>query len=294
MNFVCARTAKLAFDAKAELAEGPVWHDGALWWVNINAGTLNRLDVDSGRNVSRATGDFLGSAVPDSHNEWLIARRRDVARFNWETGLIQPLVLLPADADPQLRFNDGKCDPCGRFHVGTMHRQLTPARSAFYRLEQSRLIPLFQGVTVSNGLDWSPDQTRFYYADSPTSRVDVFDYDIETGELSDRRALVKIPAERGFPDGLCCDADGNLWVALWGGSGVECFDGLTGKSLERISVPARQVTACCFGGRNYDQLFITTAWEGCDDAARTADPLGGGIFTFQPGVCGRPPNLAQT
>jgi sugar lactone lactonase YvrE len=290
---VSTRTAKLIFDGKAELAEGPVWHDAALWWVNINARTLNRLDVDNGCNVSRATGDFIGAAVPAVHGGWIVARGRDVTQLDWETGAIKPLAHLPADADPQLRFNDGKCDPRGRFHVGTMHRQLAPGRSAFYRLQKSRLIPLFEGVTVSNGLDWSPDQTRFYYADSSTSRVDVFDYDIETGGLSNRRALAEIPFDRGVPDGLCCDADGNLWVALWGGSGVECFDGRTGKSLEWIPVPVRQVSSCCFGGRNYDQLFITTAWEGCDDAARSADPLAGGIFTFEPGVCGQPPNLAQ-
>jgi sugar lactone lactonase YvrE len=286
------RTAQLVFDGKAELAEGPVWHDGALWWVNINAGTLNRLDTESGRNVSRATGDFLGAAVPTLQGDWLIARRKEVARFDWATGEIKPLAALSA-ADPRLRFNDGKCDPRGRFFVGTMQQDIVPGGAAFYRLDNKRLIQQFDGATISNGLDWSPNGARFFYADTITRRVDVFDYDLLTGELQNRRQVVSLSAERGQPDGLCCDANGNVWVALWGGGGVECFDGCNGKSLERISVPARQVSSCCFGGKSCDQLYITTAGEGYDDAARNADPLAGGIFSFQPGVCGQPPNLAQ-
>jgi sugar lactone lactonase YvrE len=287
-----SRTAELIFDAKAELAEGPVWHGGALWWVNINAGTLNRLDGNTGINTSRATGDFLGAAVPTANNRWLIARRQEVAQLDWITGKIFPLAQLPPK-EPQLRFNDGKCDPRGRFFSGTMHRDNTPGRAAFYRLEQAELRQQFNGLTISNGLDWSPDGARFYHADSPTSRVDVFDYNVETGALSNRRALVELAVERGFPDGLCCDVNGNIWLALWGGGGVECFDGRTGKSLERISVPTRQVSSCCFGGENLDQLFITTAWQNLDNAARDADSLAGSIFMVRPGVRGQPTTLAQ-
>jgi sugar lactone lactonase YvrE len=281
------QTAQLVFDAKAELAEGPVWHEGALWWVNINAGTLHRLDTATGVSTSRTTGDFLGAAVPAEPGNWLIARRNEIARIHWLTGKITPLAALPA-GDPRLRFNDGKCDPRGRFFVGTMHRDIVQGSAAFYRLENNRLIPEFNGVTISNGLDWSPDAARFYYTDTLASRIDVFDCDLESGAIQNRRPLVTIPPERGYPDGLCCDVNGNLWVALWGGGCVECFDGRTGKSMERISVPTRQVSSCCFGGANLDWLFITTAWEGYDAAAREAEPLAGGIFGFQPGIRGQP------
>lgn len=287
-----SQPAQLLYEAKAELAEGPVWHDGALWWTNISAGTLHRLDLETGQNTSRATGDFLSCAVPTTAHDWLIARRNEVSRFDWTTGKITPVAALPT-SDPRLRFNDGKTDPAGRFFVGTMHRDLTKGQAAFYRLTSGQLQTQITDVTISNGLDWSPDRTRFYYTDTPTGRVDVFDYDVTTGVMLNRRPLVTIDQKSGYPDGLCCDAEGNLWVALWGGSRVECFDGLTGKSLTQISVPTRQVSSCCFGGPERNQLFITTAWEGYSETARAVDPLAGSLFTLQPGVRGQALTLAQ-
>lgn len=284
--------AELICDAKAELAEGPVWHDGALWWVNINVGTLNRLDVRAGLNTSRATGDFLGAAVPDAQGGWLLARRDSIARLDWSSGKITTLAVLP-NPDPRLRFNDGKCDPRGRFFAGTMHRDVAPERAAFYRFADGKLEQQFGGVTISNGLDWSPDGTRMYYTDTMTSRLDIFDYDLETGTPSGRRPLVMLSQSQGWPDGLCSDANGNIWLALWDGGAVECFDGRTGKSLERIPIPARRVSSCCFGGENFDQLFVTTAWEDYDKAARDAEPLSGGIFVAKPGVRGQAPTLAK-
>ena len=284
--------AELICDAKAELAEGPVWHDGALWWVNIKAGTLNRFDVRTGLNTSRATGDFLGAAVPDAQGGWLLARRDSVARLDWSSGKISSLATLP-NSDSRLRFNDGKCDPRGRFFAGTMHRDGAPERAAFYRFADGKLEQQFDGVTISNGLDWLPDGTRLYYTDTMTGRVDMFDYDVASGALSGRRPLVKFAQSQGWPDGLCCDVNGNVWLALWDGGCVECLDGRTGKSLERILIPARRVSSCCFGGENFDQLFITTAWEDLDKTARDADSLAGGIFAVQPGVRGHSPTLAK-
>jgi sugar lactone lactonase YvrE len=137
--------AELVCDVKAELAEGPVWHDGALWWVNINVGTLNRLDVRTGLITTRATGDFLGAAVPDDQDGWLLARRNLIARLDWKSGNITALAELP-DLLPRLRFNDGKCDPRGRFFCGTMHRDDAPERAAFYRFAGGTLEKQFDGA----------------------------------------------------------------------------------------------------------------------------------------------------
>ena len=277
---------ELVFDGKAELAEGPVWHDGTLWWVDILAGTLNRLDTATGINSSRATGDFLGAAVPTRQGEWLLARRHQIVRLDWHTGRMETLATLD-DPRERLRFNDGKCDPHGRFFVGTMHRDALPGAAAFYQYGNGRLERRIDGVTISNGMDWSPDGARFHYADSLTGRVDVFDYDAGSGIMTNRRPLIAVPPNKGVPDGLCCDRDGNLWLALWDGGAVECFDGRTGASLERIPLPVAKVTSCCFGGESLDQLFITTAWEGNARARRDAEPLAGGIFVVQPGVRGQ-------
>lgn len=284
--------AELLYDGKAELAEGPVWHDGALWWVDILAGTLNRLDIATGINASRATGDFLGAAVPTTHGDWLLARRHQIVRMDWRTGQLETLTELHGQQE-RLRFNDGKCDPHGRFLVGNMHRDAFPGSACFYQFANRRLTRLFGGVTISNGLDWSPDGSRFYYADSLTGRVDVFDYDAGSGHMENRRTLVTLDSKQGVPDGLCCDSNGNIWLALWDGGAVECFDGLTGASLERIPVPVGKVSSCCFGGERYDRLFITTAWEGHDRARRDAEPLAGGIFVARPGVIGKAPTLAK-
>jgi sugar lactone lactonase YvrE len=279
---------ELVYDGKAELAEGPVWHDGALWWVDILAGTLNRLDVTSGINASRATGDFLGVAVPAADGSWLLARRHQIVRMDWQSGGINILARLEEPQD-RLRFNDGKCDPRGRLIVGTMHRDGKTGAGALYQFSGGGLQRMLVGVTVSNGMDWSPDGTRFYYADSPTGRVDVFDYDPETGAIANRRPLITLAPEHGVPDGLCCDRQGNLWLALWEGGAVECFDGSTGNSLERIELPVKKVTSCCFGGGNLEELYITTAWEGNDRAHRDAEPLAGSIFVAIPGTRGKEP-----
>jgi sugar lactone lactonase YvrE len=279
---------ELLYDGKAELAEGPVWHDSALWWVDILAGTLNRLDTATGINSTRATGDFLGAAVPTTQGDWLLARRHQIVRMDWQTGRMEILTTLDGPQE-RLRFNDGKCDPQGRFLVGTMHRDAHAGTAAFYQFGNRQLLRRFGGVTISNGLDWSPDHKRFYYADSLTGRVDVFDYDIASGTMGNRRPLISIPSGKGVPDGLCCDLNGNIWLALWDGGAVECFDGHTGSSLERIPMPVGKVTSCCFGGDNLDQLFITTAWEGNDRAQRDAEPLAGGIFTVNPGTRGQAP-----
>lgn len=279
-------TAQLVFDAKAELAEGPVWHDEALWWVDINAGTLNRLAPDTGLNTSKASGDFLGVAVPTLEGNWLVAQRHNVSRMDWSTGRLTVLAELPP-GDPRLRFNDGKCDPDGRFFVGTMHRDGLSERGAFYRLDGAHLVRQFGDVSISNGLDWSPDATRFYYADSAASRIDVFDYDAGSGTMHNRRPLAKIPVERGFPDGLCCDANGNLWVALWGGGAVVCLDGRSGAELERVQLQVSQPTSCAFGGADSGELFITSAWQGLSQEQRSKEPCAGGIFSLRPGVKGR-------
>jgi sugar lactone lactonase YvrE len=283
-------SAELFYDGKAELAEGPVWHEGALWWVDIFAGTLNRLDSSTGINSSRATGDFLGAAVPSIHGDWLLARRHQIVHIDWWTGQAETLATLDGPQN-RLRFNDGKCDPRGRLIVGTMHRDGQTGAAALYQFSGGRLRLLLDGVTISNGMDWSPDGSQFYYADSPTGRVDVFDYDLETGALQNRRPLIQL--RHGVPDGLCCDRDGNLWLALWEGGAVECFDGSTGATLERIDLPVKKVTSCCFGGDNLDHLFITTAWEGNPRDQRDAEPLAGGIFVAQPGARGKLPTLAK-
>lgn len=284
--------AELLVDTKAELAEGPVWYDDALWWVDINAGSLNRLNVNNKLNISRSVGDFLGAAIPAENGEWLLARGREIIKLDWLNGKTTSITKIN-ESNTRIRCNDGKCDPSGRFHFGTLHRDTQANQAKLYRLHDKRIHTIRENITISNGMDWSPEKDRFYYTDTATNQIDVYDYNDETAQLSNRRCLIKIPEENGFPDGMTCDAQGNLWVALWGGSSVECFDPKIGKSIAKVSVPAKQITSCCFGGKNFDRLFITTAWVGYNSATRDSDPLAGGIFEADTGATGKAPTLAK-
>jgi len=289
--------AELLYPARAELAEGPVWHGGALWWVDIITGTLNHLDVERGRNESRALGEMLGAAAPCSDGRWVLALEAGFALLDWGSGQLQRLT-IPGPSRPRNRFNDGKCDPAGRFWAGTLHRDGEADQGALYVLDHDlRVRHAHAPVSISNGLAWSADGGTFYYIDSLSRKVAAFDFDTTRGELSGRRDLFHLPEDAGLPDGMSIDNEGNLWIALWGGGSVICLDPGQKRVIEKIELPVTKVTSCCFGGPSGDILFITSAWQGSSPAEREAEPLAGGIFQCRPGVSGPSPSCfkpAQT
>jgi sugar lactone lactonase YvrE len=186
--------------------------------------------------------------------------------------------------DTRVRMNEGGCDPDGRFYCGSMAYDQRPGAGALYRLDPDGSVRVvLENVTISNGLEWSPDGSRAYYNDTPTQRIDVFDYDGESG-LTGRRPFAEIPVEAGGPDGLTVDEEGGVWVALYGGGAVRRYTP-EGVLDEVIEVPAKQVTACTFGGSGLDQLFITTSRE---DLKPGEDPLAGSLFQTAVGVAGLP------
>lgn len=284
-------TPELFFPGRAELAEGPVWHDGALWWVNIVSGTLNRLDVASRLNTSRATGDFLSAAVPSRDGSWLIAQRNRCSRLDWSSGAITPCASI-SDFPAGNRLNDGKCDPMGNFWVGSMDLKLTPSRASLYRLStRGEVSRVLQNLTLSNGLVWSPSGTTFYHVDSVARRVTAFDCDVDSGKLANARKVVEFQEHEGSPDGMTIDREGNLWIALWGASSVIRVASNTGKVLSRHALPIPQVSACTFGGAGLSTLFITTAWENLSLDQRIAQPLAGSIFALETDTQGLAANL---
>jgi sugar lactone lactonase YvrE len=186
--------------------------------------------------------------------------------------------------DRGLRMNEGACDPDGRFYCGSMAWDKATGRGSLYRLDRDRKVTeVMSGVTISNGMDWSPDGRVAYYVDSATQQIDVFDYDRNLGLLN-RRALVRIPETAGAPDGLTVDAEGFVWVALWGGSAIHRYE--PDGTLDRVvRVPVSQVTALTFGGANLDDLFITTSREGL---VNSAEPSAGALFHYASDVRGQP------
>jgi len=196
-------------------------------------------------------------------------------------------------ADPEKekignRFNDGKCDPRGRFVAGTLEiLEKNGPLGALYVLDTDlsvrTLLPSGQ-TTISNGLAWSSDGKTLYYIDSPLKRVDAFDYNLDTAELSNRRTIITI--ENGYPDGMTIDTEGMLWIAHWQGSCVTRWNPNNGKLLRTVNLPVSKVTSCCFGGKNLDVLYITTASYEIDV---TKEPLSGGLFILKnPGARGVP------
>lgn len=274
---------------RAELAEGPVWYDGALWWVNIVAGTLNRFDPTTGMNTSRATGGFLGAAVPCTDGRWLLARQHECTLLDWKTGGFSALAATPAGMSPRHRFNDGKCDPSGRFWVGSLSLDGASGEGALFVTDpRGQLRQALGGISLSNGLGWSPRGDRFYHIDTPTRRLSCFEYDHQEGVIRGQKTLMQINEADGFPDGMTVDAAGNLWVALWSGHCVVRIDGQTGAILEKHPLPVAQVSSCTFGGDDLRTLFITTAWEGFSFAQREAQPLAGSLFALRTDTPGLP------
>jgi sugar lactone lactonase YvrE len=235
---------------EARLAEGPRWDAEAqrLLWVDIDGGLLHAGDrtIECGTKVCAAApweGDTVLVAVADA-----------LAAVDVREGSVRRLVDVP-HGRPGMRCNDGACDEQGRFWIGTMAEDETPAAGALYRYDPGgTLHTVLSDITLSNGLGWDTDGRCLYYVDSPTQRIDVLDFDGASGTVANRRPFAAIPEADGIPDGLAVDDEGGIWVALYGGSEVRRFDP-DGSLSGRVEVPAAKVTACCFAG---NRLVVTT------------------------------------
>ena len=282
---------ELVLDAKAEIGEGPVWDDetGELVWVDIAGGLVHRTTpggVDRVLDVGRHVG-----SVGLRHRGGLVLATDDGFRLldhgSNETRLI---AAVEADSigDTGTRMNDGWCDPAGRFWAGTMGYDKAPGRGALYRLDPDGTVTtVIRDVTISNGLDWAADDRTMYYIDTPTQALDAFDWDHDTGDLSNRRRIMEFPLAGGAPDGLTIDADGYLWIAFWGGWCIRRFTP-GGEVVAEIRLPVSHVTSMAFGGSDLGDLYITSAWSELSPSERTLEPLAGGLFRCRPGVLGRP------
>ena len=278
----------VALRLEATLGEGPRWDAAGrrLLAVDIEGRRLHRFDPATDEDRPLDLGERVGVALPVEGGGLLLALARRLALLDEAANTMETLAAFPHGDD--VRANDGACDPAGRLFVGTMALDERPGGGALYRYTaEAGLERVLDAVTLSNGLGWSPDGTRMYYVDSPTRRVDVFDYDPATGEPGTRRPFARIADEDGIPDGLAVDGEGGVWVALYGGGAVRRFDP-DGRLDRVLEVPATNVTACCFGGPDGRSLFVTTARQGRGEAELAREPLAGSIFVADAGVTGPP------
>ncbi len=279
---------ELVIDSKSELGEGAIWNyrTGELMWVNIKGKILNFYNPASGLNKEMLTGQMVGTVVPAESGQVLVALQNGIYSLDPETGT-KKLLTDPEADKPDNRFNDGKCDPAGRLWAGTMSLVGAKQAGALYRFDPDTSVhKMVDGVGTSNGIVWSADKTKMYYIDTPTRQVMGYDYDNETGAISHPKVAVEIPEGAGYPDGMTIDEEDNLWVALWGGSAVACFDPENGELIRKIEVPAKNVTSCAFGGNDLGTLYITTARESTSDEDLQKFPHAGGVFKIRPGVKG--------
>lgn len=281
----------LVLDIRTELGEGPLWDDRRqrLLFVDIMRGHVHEFDPVSGLDRVVEFPWPVGAVALHESGEWLLAAANGFYQADPATGVTTLVAAVEADL-PGNRMNDGYVDARGRFWAGTMGMHRVRNAGTLYRLDPDWAVyPMVTPVSTSNGIDWSPDNRIAYYIDTPTGRVDQFDFDLSTGTPTNRRPFVEIPSAEGSPDGLIVDAEGFVWVCLWKGAAVRRY-APDGRLDMVIPMPAAQTTKCAFGGANLDDLFITTAWTGLTDAERAAQPLAGGVFRCRPGVKGRPPN----
>lgn len=279
---------KLVLDTASGLGEGAIWNykTGELLWVDITGEILNFYNPELGNNKEMLTGQMIGTVVPAESGSLIVALEQGIYRLFPETGAKEKIV-DPEEDIPGNRFNDGKCDPAGRFWAGTMSLEGKKGAGALYRLDPDGSIhTMIQDVSISNGIVWSPDATKMYYIDTPTGKVMAYDYDNETGNIENPRVAVEVPSKMGAPDGMTIDAGGNIWVALWGGSAVGCWDPESGELLRTIDVPAKNVTSCAFGGKDLQTLYITTARQGTGEKELAQFPHAGGLFMVRPGAEG--------
>ena len=283
MNLRCV------LDAKAGLAEGPHWwaEKGVLLWVDIEASRVGLFDPVARSNRFLDLPSHVGAVVPTTAGDLVAATAQGFVRLDPDSGVVTALH-DPEPGRSEHRFNDGKCDPWGRFWAGTMAYDFSPGAGSLWRLNNDFSCSLqWQELTISNGLAWSLDRRFLYLIDSPTLTVMAFPL-TSTGGLADHpTTCITIPAEwDALPDGMCIDAEGKLWIALFGGSAVTRWDPQDGRLMQTVELPCRQVTSCCFGGPDLDQLLITTARRGLDAQALGDQPLAGGLFQLSLGMKG--------
>ena len=272
------------------LGECPVWLAGEqrLLRVDITGQAIVSRDVRAGIESRRAVHGPVGFALPAGASS-LVA------------GIGRELHLLPDDSTPRLmaevehsrrdnRFNDAACDARGRLWAGTMSTVRRPGDAALYRVTlEGEVTVAIPGATLSNGLDWDLDATRLYYIDSTTQRIDAIDFDLDRGRLGTRRRFASIDERDGLPDGLAVDAEGGVWVALFGGRRIRRYRPDGALDVE-VSLPVTNPTSVAFGGPELGDLYVTTAKHRLSADQLAREPLAGSLLLLRPGVRGRLPH----
>lgn len=270
------------------LGEGPVWDakNGIIYWIDILNGQLHSHHPKTNKQASIALNQNIGSFALSEHGKIIAALKEGIYWVDKTSGQ-KELIIAPEKHLPNNRFNDGKCDPVGRFWAGTMSLTEEKEAGSLYCIQKNKQTGLIESkkmiadLTISNGIAWSRDGKTFYFIDTPTYEIVAYDYELSKGSIENKKIIVHVDAADGFPDGMTMDAEGMLWVAHWGGWQVTRWNPLTGKKLSSIKLPAAKITSCTFGGADLTDLYISSARVGLTDAELAQQPLAGSLFVVK-------------
>jgi sugar lactone lactonase YvrE len=279
----------LVVDARAELAEGPVWDDRrqCLWWIDLLGGVIHQTDHATGEDRTIPVGQPIGALGLRESGDLILAVQDGFATLDVMTGKLEVVAPIALN-DSSIRMNDGKVGPDGGFWAGSMATDEGPGLGRLHRLDPSgEVTVVLTNLTIPNGLDWTADGRGLLFVDTPTRRVDRFDVGPSGRTIDRRRPVVEIVEGAGWPDGMTLDAQGYIWVCLWDGWAIERYTP-DGQLDRRVRLPAAQVTSCAFGGPELDELYVTTGQEGFPAGGWPEQPHAGGLFRLRPGVRGHP------
>lgn len=276
---------------KSTLGEGPVWDEKRqrILWLDILNGKIHSYTPETSEYSFLETGQLTGAVVLTQRGTFLGALRNGFYEID-EPGGTSRFIADPEAHLPENRFNDGKCDPQGRFWAGTMHVPETEVTGNLYVLDtDGSVFHRLSEIGCSNGLAWNSAHDTLYYIDSPTRQVVAYDFDPETAGITNRRVVITIPEGGGFPDGMTIDSEDKLWVALWDGWKIIRVDPLSGTIIGGIDLPAARITSAAFGGPDFSDLYITSARTGLTGRQLEEQPLAGSLFVVKnTGVRGLP------
>lgn len=277
----------VAVRARARVGEGPVWdgRTGELHWVDILAGEVHTTTpADAWRTRTTTCPTWIGAVAPRDSTGLVAATRDGFAVIDADGDYEDRLPFLPDG----VRMNDGACDAAGRFWAGSNDEGFAPGRGALHVLEPDWTCrTVLDGLTLPNGIGWSPGQDTLYLADTMEHVIWAFDFDVAAGALRRRRPFVVLPATSSLPDGLCVDAAGDVWVAMWGGARVDRY-APDGTLKDALDLPVRQPSSCAFAGPDLATLIVTSACEGLDGT----EGLDGSLLAISGlDVAGRPDHV---
>jgi sugar lactone lactonase YvrE len=276
-------------DAKASLGEGPVWSvdEQVLYWVDINAPSLNRFDPATGANASWPMPQSVGCVALRASGGFVAAMRDGFWLVSHDGKPQRKLADAPYDPEHH-RFNDGRADRQGRFWAGSMNEKRDANTGCLYRLEPDlKLTAMIPEVMISNGLAWSPDWRTMYHADTPARTIHTWDYDLANGAIANRRVFAQFDVPTDRPDGAAVDREGCYWSAFYGGAKVVRLSP-RGERIAEYPLPAQCPTMCAFGGPDLRTLYVTSARQRREADELERLPQSGGIFAMHADVAGLP------